>query len=173
MSPDNDTYGVAQIDGSQLRFAVQSPTGTLGTNSDYPIFTVSLRVPAGASIGSISPVSIGGGGLRFLSPTGAVYPTEMKNGSVTVADGISIDDVNPGSADLQAGSVVSIAGRGFCPTTRVKFDSAKLSAVQLASIRPTFKRCSRRRRECTVSGFVPRTSTARRPRTSLYQRTVA
>jgi len=130
MSPDNDTYGVAQIDGSQLRFAVQSPAGTFGTNSDYPIFTVALRVPAAASIGSISPVSIGGGGLLFTSPTGTVYPTEMKDGSVTVAHGISIDDVNPGSADLEAGSVVSIVGRGFCPTTRVKFDNAALSAVR-------------------------------------------
>lgn len=130
MSPDNDTYGVAQIDGSQLRFAVQSPAGTFGTNSDYPIFTVALRVPAAASIGSISPVSIGGGGLLFTSPTGTVYPTEMKAGSVTVDHGISIDDVNPGSADLQAGSVVSIVGHGFSPTTRVKFDSAKLSAVR-------------------------------------------
>jgi hypothetical protein len=99
-------------------------------NSDYPVFTVALRVPVAASIGSIFPVSIGGAGRRFMSPTGTVYPTEMKDGSVTVADAISIDDVNPGSADLQAGSVVSIVGRGFRPTTRMKFDTAKLSAVR-------------------------------------------
>ena len=112
ISPDDDTYGVAQISGGQLRFAVQSPTGTFGMNSDYPIFTVALRVPAAASLASVDPISVGGDGLRFVSPAGTVYPAEFKNGSVTVAETLSIDDVNPGSADLPAGSVVLISGHG-------------------------------------------------------------
>src|SRR4051812_6081746 len=35
MSPANDTYGVAQIRGSQIRFAVLSTTGSFGTEPDY------------------------------------------------------------------------------------------------------------------------------------------
>jgi len=129
MSPANDTYGVAEIQGRQLRFAVESPTGTFGTG-EYPVFTVALRVPTAASLGSLSTISIGGDGLRFTSPTGTVYPTEFKDGSLTVGNGISIDDVIPGSADLPAGSVVSIFGHGFRPTTRVKFDAAKLLTMR-------------------------------------------
>jgi hypothetical protein len=130
MSPANDTYGVAQIAGTQLRFAVQSPSGTFGTASDYPIFTVALRVPATTSLATVAPISMGGDGLQFVSPTGSAYTTELKNGSLTVAPVLSIDDVTPGSADLPAGSVVTISGHGFRPTTRVRFEAAKLQAVR-------------------------------------------
>src|SRR5262245_57753373 len=126
MSPANDTYAVAQLSGSQVRFAAQSPTGTFGTAGDYPIFAVSLRVPQTSTVGSITPIAIGGDGLQFVSPTGTVYPAELKDGSVTVAQSLSIDDVRPGSRDLPAGSVVVISGHGFRPTTRVRFDNAKL-----------------------------------------------
>ena len=126
MSPANDTYGVAQIDGQELRFAVQSPTGTFGAAGDYPVFTVALRVPDVASLGSVTPISLGGDGLQFTDPTGIVYPTEVKDGSLTVGEELSIDDVVPGSADLPAGSVVTVFGHGFRPTTKVKFDQARV-----------------------------------------------
>jgi hypothetical protein len=130
ISPANDSYGVAQIDNGQIRFAIESPTGSFGTDPDYPVFTVALRVPAAAPLGTVVPVGLGGDAPRFISPDGTVYPTDIKDGSITVNGGISIDNVVPGSADLPAGSVVTIVGRGFRPSTRIRFGETILSAVR-------------------------------------------
>ena len=130
LSPGNDTWGTAQVNGTQLKFTLRSTTGSFGTNSDYPILTVAARVPGTAPVGSALPVSFPPGAVSLLSPTGVVYTNETRDGAVTVARGISIEDVIPGSADLPAGSVVTIVGRGFEPTTRVRFDGVALSAVQ-------------------------------------------
>ena len=130
MSPANDTFGVAQVNGSLIRFTVLSTTDSFGTSLDYPILTVAARVPPTTPLGTVMPVALRGDAISLLSPTGAVYPTETKDGSVTVNRGISIDDVTPGSADLPAGSVVTIVGRGFDPGTRVRFNDVTLSAVR-------------------------------------------
>ena len=108
ISPENDTFGVAQVNGSQVGFTVLSTTGSFGTDSDYPILTVTARVPSTARLGTVMPVNFAGAAIQFVSPTGSIYPTLFKDGSVTVGRGISIEDVQPGSADLQADSVVTI-----------------------------------------------------------------
>jgi hypothetical protein len=130
MSPQNDAFGVADVRGSQIRFSIVSPTATLGTASDYPILTIAARVPATTPLGTVLRTGVDGGGLRLVGPTGAVYPTEIDDGMVTVSRGISIDDVTPGSADLAAGSVVTIVGRGFRPSTRIRFGEIRLAAVR-------------------------------------------
>jgi hypothetical protein len=130
ISPANDSYGVAQVDNGQVQFAIASPSGSFGTDPDYPVFTVALRVPAATPLGTITPVGLEGAAPRFISPAGTIYPTDIKDGWVTVNRGISIDDVVPGSADLAAGSVVTIIGRGFRPNTRVRFGETVLSAVR-------------------------------------------
>ena len=130
ISPANDAYGVAQIDNGQVGFAIESPTGSFATDSDYPVFTVALRVPAATALGTIWPVGLGGDAPRFISPAGTIYPTQIKDGSVTVNRGISVDDVVPGSADLAAGSVITVIGRGFTPTTRIRFGETIVSAVR-------------------------------------------
>jgi len=130
ISPRNDTFGVAQINGSHLGFSLLSATSSLGTDSDYPILTIAAHIPSTAALGTVMPVSFAGTGIRFLSPTGSVYATAFKDGAVTVDRAISIDDVRPGSADIEAGSVVTIVGRGFTPTTKVRFDHVLLSSVR-------------------------------------------
>ena len=130
VSPGNDSYGVAQVENGQVQFAIESQTASFGTDSDYPVFTVALRVPATARLGTVTPVGLEGAVPRFISPAGTVYPTDIKDGWVTVNRGISIDDVVPGSSDLAAGSVVTIVGRGFGPNTRIRFGETILSAVR-------------------------------------------
>ena len=129
-SPENDSFGVAQVNGSQIGFTVLSTGGSLGSDPDYPILTVATRVPPTALLGTVMPVSFAGAPLRLVGPTGSVYPTLLKDGSVTVGRGISIEDVQPGSADLKSASVVTIVGRGFTPTTKVRFNHVLLSSVQ-------------------------------------------
>jgi IPT/TIG domain len=130
MSPAHDTFGVAQISGSEIQFAVRSTTSSFGMDPDYPVLTVAARVPADTPLGTVMPVTLGGSGISFVAPGGAVYPTEIDEGAVVAERGISIDDVSPGSADLPAGSVVTIVGRGFRPDTRVRFSEVKLSLVR-------------------------------------------
>jgi len=130
ISPANDTFGVAQVDGSHIAFTALSTTGSFGTDSDYPILTVAARIPSTAPLGAVMPVSFAGTAIRLVSPTGSVYPTAFKDGGVTVGRGISIEDVRPGSADLAAGSVVTIVGDGFTPTTKVRFNHVVLSSVR-------------------------------------------
>ena len=129
MSPANDTFGVAEVRGSQIRFVVRSTTGSFGTDPAYPILTVAAWLPATAPLGSAMPVTAGDA-ISLLGPDGAVYPTVIEDGWITVERRISIDDVMPGSADLPAGSVVTIVGRGFVPGTKVRFSDDLLSEVR-------------------------------------------
>jgi hypothetical protein len=130
LSPTDDAFGVAQIRGSGIRFAINSPSGGAGTDSDYPILTIAARVPPTASLGTVLPVTLPSTGIRFVGRNGEVYKTEVEDGSVTVANHISIDDVIPGSAKVPAGGVVTVIGRGFKPTTRVRLGEAELSEVR-------------------------------------------
>jgi hypothetical protein len=130
LSPNNDAYGVAQIRDSGIRFVINSPSAGAGTDSDYPILTIAARVPATAPLGSVLPVAIAGNAIRITGPNGVLYASSVKDGSVTVARGISIDNIIPGSAAVPAGGVVTIVGRGFQPSTRVRFGEVSVAAVR-------------------------------------------
>jgi hypothetical protein len=129
-SPGNDAYGVAVVDAAGLDVSVRSPASTFGTSLDYPVLTVTERVPATTPLGVAFPVDIEAATLRLLDPSGAVYPTEVAGGVVTTRAGLSIHDVVPGSAALPAGAVVTIMGSGFQPRTRVRFNETKLASVR-------------------------------------------
>jgi len=51
----------------------------------------------------------------------------VNQGELVIAPILGIDDVVPGSADVAAEGVVTILGRGFQPTTKVKFKEVLLS----------------------------------------------
>ena len=67
--------------------------------------------------------------LQFTDPSGTVYPVHGASGELAVAQNVNVEDVLPGSADLPAGAVVSIPGRGFDRTTKIRFKEALLSGV--------------------------------------------
>jgi len=129
-SPGNDALGVAVAQDHSLAVSLVPPAATLGTDLDAPFLTVSARVPATTVVGTTFPIAFLGAGLRLLDPSGAVYPTTFKPGSIQVAPGPSIDSVRPGSAYLTEGSVVSITGQGFTPRTIVRFNETLLADVR-------------------------------------------
>jgi len=129
-SPGNDAYGVAVVDAAGLDVSVVSPATTFGTSLDYPVLTVTQTMPATTPLGVAFPVGIDGASLRLLDRSGSVYPTEVDDGVVTTRPGLSINDVVPGSAALPAGATVTIAGRGFQPLTRIRFNETKLASVK-------------------------------------------
>jgi IPT/TIG domain-containing protein len=130
MSPAHDTLGVAIVRGSQLAISILSPSATYGTDPDYPVLTIAGRVPATTPNGTVFSIAMDGGSLQFTDPTGTVYPNHFKGGSVLVAPNVGIDDVVPGSADVNAGDVVTVVGRGFVPDTKVKFKEVLTSATE-------------------------------------------
>jgi hypothetical protein len=130
MSPAGDTMGVAVVQGSELMVSIISPSATFGVNPDYPILTIAGRVPANAALGATFPLDVDEASLRFTDAAGALYPIHANGGTLQVAANVGVDDVFPGSADVAAGDVVTILGRGFKPQTRVKFEEILLSRVE-------------------------------------------
>jgi hypothetical protein len=129
MSPAGDTLGVAVVSGSELALSILSPSATFGTNPDYPVVTVAGRVAATTPLGTTFPLEIDEASLQLTDPSGAVYPTHAKDGVLEIAPNVGVDDVTPGSAVVPEGGLVTILGRNFRPTTRVKFEEMLLSEV--------------------------------------------
>ena len=129
MSPGGDAMGVGVWRGSALALSIVSPSTTFGTDPDYPILTVAGRVSARAPLGASFLLDMDLASLQFTDPSGTVYPVHGAGGELAVAQNVNVEDVLPGSADLPAGAVVSIPGRGFDRTTRIRFKEALLSDV--------------------------------------------
>jgi hypothetical protein len=129
----DDAAAIAIVRDGSVSLSVVSPTASLGMSSEY-LFTLTGRVPADARLGTRLPVRIDADSVRMFDAEGGMYPaTEIDNGRVTVANRITIADVVPGSADLPAGSVVSVFGTGFNRRTRVDFDQISLAQVRYVS----------------------------------------
>jgi hypothetical protein len=126
MNEGQDTYGLALVDGEELTFAITSPSRLFGTPSDYPILGIAGTV-ANASAGTTFPLTLDPSALGFLDPSGAVYPTEIKNGTLTVANAVTIGNVWPGSSVVPAGGVVHISGANFTPGTRLQLSETSIA----------------------------------------------
>ena len=130
MSAVDDAMGVAVVRGTNVDLSLVSPSATFGMDLDYPVLTVAGRVPVSAPLGTKFPMVIDPASLALFDAAGAPYPTEVKQGHMIAALGPSVHDVLPGSADLDAGSVVTIVGSNFVPDTKVKFKEVLLSEVR-------------------------------------------
>lgn len=133
ISPADDTVGIARVMGHEIELALRSPSGTYGTTVDYPVLTIAGHVPATTPLGSSFLFDLDAASLSFLDATGTPYPVEVKPGRLTVAPTISIDDVQPGSADLPAGSVVRILGTNLSPKTEIRLDEVRLASQRFVS----------------------------------------
>ena len=128
-SRSRDALGVAVVTGSRLALSVLSPSGTLGLDPDYPVLTVTGRIPADAPIGARFPLTMDPAAFQFTAVTGAIYPATLAPGSLTIASTINVADVTPGSGDLVPGDAFVVVGRGFTPSTRVKIKEILASDV--------------------------------------------
>ena len=126
MNEGQDTFGLAIVDGEELTFAITSPSSLFGTPADYPILGIAGTVAA-APAGATFPITLDPAGLGFRDPSGAVYPTEIKDGRLTVAaNAVAIGDVSPGSSIVPAGGVVRISGANFTPNTRIDLNETSI-----------------------------------------------
>lgn len=132
-SAAGDAAGAAVINGTQVRMICIVPSTILGSNPDLPLMTVTSRVRSDAAIGTTVPLWINPANLVFLDQNGAPYPEEIKPGSLTVANNVSITGVSPGSAAVPAGGVVVVQGLNFTPNTMVRIKEAAIAGVEYIS----------------------------------------
>jgi hypothetical protein len=130
MNRGQDSFGLALVDGEDLRFVIASPAGLFGTTADYPIVTVAGTVAPGAAPGTTFPLTFGADALHFIGPSGSTYPLELTDGRLTVANSVTIGDVSPGSSVVPAGGVVQIRGTNFTPSTRLQFSETSVAETR-------------------------------------------
>lgn len=130
---NGDASGVAVFDGQQVAISILSPSGSFGLNTDYPVLTLTGRLSASAPIGAWYPFDLNATSLMLLDPTGTVYPTEVTSRGLTVAPGVAIEDVKPGSAFVPAGGTVSIFGKNFVPGTQIRFKDVIVASTAYVS----------------------------------------
>jgi len=118
-SNTGDVVGAAVVNSGHFDVRFTSPNGTFGTNTDYPLLTAAFRLSSGVVAGQVFPVGLNSAASLWQSLLGSTFPTETKEGSITVGGSISITDVVPGGGFLPAGSTFSVFGMGFLPTTKL------------------------------------------------------
>lgn len=131
-SPRGDVAGAAVATGSSYRINLVSPLASFGTGLDYPVITITARIRPDALLGGQTTVTLGSGSV-FSDLFGVAYPYELKSGQLTVAGGVCVTDVIPGSATVPAGGEVVVKGVNFTPATEVKFSEISLESVRFIS----------------------------------------
>lgn len=121
--------GIALVRGTQVDLSFTSPLATFGMDIDYPVLAVAGKIPPNAALGTKYPLVFDASTLQLFDPDGKLYPVEAKPGHLITAPGVSIHDVNPGSAFVPSGGTVTITGSSFQPSTEIKFSETKLSRV--------------------------------------------
>ncbi|HSM85331.1 MAG TPA: hypothetical protein VLT16_04235 [Candidatus Limnocylindrales bacterium] len=137
--PIGITAGVAIVNNSGIQITATSPKDTFGSNpdSDYPILTIAVPIPATATVGSTFPLSIDTANSFWMDPTGQPYPQEVKGGVLKIGGTMAISDVVPGGGFQPAGTRISIFGMGFTPLSQVDFSGVTLTASDFTFVSPT------------------------------------
>jgi hypothetical protein len=112
-----DAAGAAVWKDGLLRVSVISPNADFGMNADYPLLTATLSIPASSKPGATYPLALSDGSL--MSPLGPLTLTDPKPGTLTIGGSISIYNIVPGGGTWPAGTVVTVSGTGFLPSTKL------------------------------------------------------
>jgi hypothetical protein len=128
---DDAAAGIAVVgQGGRIQLSIYSPTAAFGTELDYPVLTVAGVIREGLPRGTRVPMSIDPASLRLVDSTGAVYPSEVKDGYLQAGGCIAISDVIPGSAHLLPGDVVTVKGSCFNRDTKLKIRELELQSAR-------------------------------------------
>src|SRR5262245_50542479 len=131
---DNATWAAAVVDGPQIDLSIVSPQSTFGLDSSYPIFTIAGHVPASTPVGSTFPFILDPAAITMRDPSGALYPVDGDTAALTVASkAMTIDDVQPGSADVPRGGLVRVLGTNLRPSTEIRFNDTKIAYTKFVS----------------------------------------
>jgi len=132
-SPGGDVSGVAVGKTGATQVFFTSPLTTFGTTIDTPVMALAIPVAAGATVGQTVNLNLDPNNSLWYDPNSKLYPVELKSGILTVGGTLSISDVNPGAGTVQPGTVISIKGVGFQPTSQVDINEAVIATSQYVS----------------------------------------
>ena len=132
-SPAGDVSGVAVSSGKRMKFYINSPLSTLGTDPDYPVLTMAIPVRPTAVPGQQVNLTLDSSLSSWFDPALTNYPVELQSGVLTVGGTLSISNVFPGSGVVPAGTAISISGKAFQPSSQVKVKEATVATSQFVS----------------------------------------
>ena len=132
-SPAGDADGVAVFGPGSIQVSFSSPLTSFGMDIDTPVMAFALPVSKQAVNGQLTTLSLDSSIAQWLDPTGQPYPLELKSGTLTVGNTTSVSNVSPGTGLLPAGTVISIQGIGFQPTSKVDINEALIGGTTFVS----------------------------------------
>ncbi len=132
-SSGGDVSGVAVLGPSDTQVYFSSPLTSFGMTIDTPVMTIEVPVRKTATVGQSVNLTLDPNSSLWYDPNSTLYPVELKSGTMTVGGSLSIADVNPGAGVVQPGTVISIKGVGFQPTSRVDVNEGVIATSQYIS----------------------------------------
>jgi hypothetical protein len=129
-SPAGDVDGVAVLGPGTIQVTFNSPLTSFGTDLDTPVMAFALPVSAASTNGQKVPLTLDPASAQWFDPSGQQYPVELKSGTLTVGGKTSVTDVVPGAGLIPAGTIISIKGLGFQPTSKVSVNNAVVATTK-------------------------------------------
>jgi uncharacterized protein (TIGR03437 family) len=130
LSAAGDTTGTITPQGRHLDVRFASSSGGIGRLPGLPVLVASVKVLPGVPRGMAATVTIDPSGAVWRSPASAPYEVNVKPGTLTVGQNLTILTVEPGGGVVPAGAVVRIRGTGFTPGTSVEVGGVSVSSVR-------------------------------------------
>ena len=129
-SPAGDVSGVAVGKSGSTQIFFSSPLTSFGTTIDTPVMAIAMPVTTGATVGQTVNLNLDPSVSLWYDPNSKLYPVELKSGVLTVGGTLAISDVTPGAGIVQPGTVISIKGVGFQPTTLIDINEAAMATLK-------------------------------------------
>ena len=131
-SSTGDVVGAATVVNGNVNASFTSPNSTFGSDAEYPILTVALRLSKFVVPGQKFTVALNPNTSFWKDLLGTVA-FELKPGSITVGGSVSITNVVPGGGFFPAGAQFSIFGMGFTSNTKITVKGISTSSIQYIS----------------------------------------
>lgn len=133
--PSGKAAGIAVIDPSvnpsNIKLQLTSPDALLGTDTTYPVVTLSMPLSNTLTPGTTFPLSIDTANTSFFDATTAYTTLEFAPGTLTIAPVGSpyVSDVLPAGGLLADRTLIKISGAGFNANTRVSIEGTTIVPV--------------------------------------------
>jgi hypothetical protein len=130
--PSGKAAGIAVINTSvsptDIKLQLSSPDALLGTDTTYPVVTMSMPLSGSLTPGATFPISIDTANTSFFDSSKAYTAIEFAPGTLTVAPAGSpyVSDVLPAGGLLPDRTLIKIFGAGFNANTRVSIEGTSI-----------------------------------------------